>query len=213
MKNLENGVISRKRFRPTLVNRLPKTMNKKYIFLFFLLLLLVVSVVVSINHKKSFDKILTGYGITFSNINDAQLVKNTDGNITATLDSRILKLKVLENLETKPAMEYIKGQVILFESLFKPQLPPYPEFLTRETGCGKKFLPIKKTGDNGDYFIVFAGQRFGFGICANDLIEYKASMKFLYCPNTKNVVRFEYFIPNGVESFDLDDMTESFRCL
>ena len=165
------------------------------------------------NEEKNFVDILKKYRITFSNASDFEMTKNSGQNITAVSGGEVIKLKILKDIEVNSAEKYIGEQKTLFESIFKPQLPPYPEFLTKETGCDEMFLPVENSGENGEYYTVFAGQRFGFGICADDLIKYKASIKFLYCTNTRILAKLEYFVPNSMEFNDLIEVTESFNCL
>ena len=81
--------------------------------------------------------------------------------------------------------------------VFDPRLPPYPEFMTRESGCPDKYKPVRKEGRLGPYYILYAGKRLTYGGCSEDLIEYRASIGFFYLPKEKRVVRLEYFIPTA----------------
>ena len=101
----------------------------------------------------------------------------------------------------------------MFNGIFEPQLPPYPEFLTRETGCGKKFRPIQKSNDYGNYYLTYAGTRGGYGICTDDLVVYRASFGFFYCEQEKTLIKLEYLTQDVHADDGLIRINESFVCL
>ena len=135
-------------------------------------------------------------------------------NISAESNDEILKIKILENFSKEKAEEYKNNQSALFEGLFNPQLPPYPEFLTNKTECAKEFLPVKKMAESGDYYLTFANERFGYGICAQDLVKYKAGFGMFYCENSKKLFKIQYFIDNvKIKNFkNIEDFFGTFQC-
>lgn len=166
-----------------------------------------------INQQKNLNYQLKKYGIEITEARDFKITKNNDDNITANQEKKRMKIKIFRDFNKEKSERYIEEQMALLESLFEPQLPPYPEFLTKETGCNEKFKPIKKESQYGNYYLLYAGERFGYGICTEDLIKYKASIGFFYC-STKNILfKIEYFIPYNKNPDKLINLNESFKCL
>lgn len=66
----------------------------------------------------------------------------------------------------------------LLESLFSPTDSPYPEVLTNVIQCPEECKPKTKETENGIIYTLFAGDRFTYGICAQDLVAYYSSSAF-----------------------------------
>ena len=109
----------------------------------------------------------------------------------------VIRVKTVDGLDGPGAETYIREQSLMLLGVFDPRLPPYPEFMTRESGCPDKYKPVRKEGRLGPYYILYAGKRLTYGGCSEDLIEYRASIGFFYLPKEKRVVRLEYFIPTA----------------
>ena len=151
-------------------------------------------------------------GIVIDDVENFKIIDRKSNNIIAERDKEIIKIKVLSNFDKNKAGKYIREQVALLNGLFESQLPPYPEFLTKETGCDEKYKPISKKNRYGEYYLLYAGKRFGYGICVEDLIEYKASMGFFYCPEKNGLYKIEYFVPKNEDVKKLINLNESFNC-
>ncbi|GMQ95198.1 MAG: hypothetical protein BMS9Abin13_310 [Patescibacteria group bacterium] len=160
------------------------------------------------------DKEFGKLGIAMAEAGDFQLKeRNSEDIIRAERGEEILKIKILKNYTKEEADEYIRGKMLLFNGLFEQQLPPYPEFLTRQTGCDQKYKPVEIETRYGTYHVTYAGARFGYGICADDLIEYRASLGFFYCPARNTLFKVEYFIPKDKDPARLSTLNDSFLCL
>ena len=103
-----------------------------------------------------------------------------------------IKEFVFSSSDTRDTL--LRAQEALLLDLYAPQRPPYPEFLTQETACPARFMPKRRTMENGFAYTLFAGSRFTYGVCADDLIEYKAVIAFLACGSAR-AQKAEYFIP------------------
>ena len=157
--------------------------------------------------------ILETEGAQLSGIENFKIKNNNLGNLFAEKRDEVIKIKILKDFNEEKASNYIKDQNLLLEGVFEPQLPPYPEFLTRETGCGEKYKPVKKESEFGTYQLLYAGKRFGYGICADDLIEYRASFGFFYCPVNETLFELRYFIPKDSNPSKLQNLNDSFVCI
>lgn len=114
------------------------------------------------------------------------------GNLLAERDREVIRVKTVDGLDGPGAETYIREQSLMLLGVFDPRLPPYPEFMTRASGCPDKYSPVRKEGRLGPYYLLYAGKRLTYGGCSEDLIEYRASIGFFYLPKEKRVIRFEY---------------------
>lgn len=196
--------------------------SKKIIFsaaVFLIIAVFAALFLVNIQNKSDLGYQLKKRGFLISGAGSFQIKSIDSGdllsegeNITAEINNEILKIKILENFSKEKAEGYKKNQSALFEGLFNPQLPPYPEFLTNKTECAEEFLPVKKTANLGDYYLVYANERFGYGICAQDLVKYKAGFGIFYCENSKKLFKIQYFIDKANDYGKIEYFVESFRC-
>ncbi|PIR58053.1 MAG: hypothetical protein COU71_00700 [Parcubacteria group bacterium CG10_big_fil_rev_8_21_14_0_10_38_31] len=191
-------------------------LNKKNIFILLLALGVLGGIFVFKNKNKddgSLAYLLNKNRVTLEGIIDFSITQRFENNFSAENDGEIIKVKIFNDFNAKEAGEYIASQTVLLNGLFEPQLPPYPEFLTKQTGCDDKYKPIKENGEYGDSYLMYAGSRFGYGVCVDDLIEYKASLGFYYCPESKTLFKLEYFTGKNEDFGKLQTLNKSFNCL
>ena len=124
----------------------------------------------------------------------------------------VIKIKITKGHTPESGRAYLKERAALLKSVFEPQLPPYPEFLTKEAGCADTYKPVEKQAAYGPYFLLYAGERFGYGVCADDLIQYKASFGIFYCEKSGNAFEIEYFAPKETDENIFTQLNDSFRC-
>ncbi len=122
------------------------------------------------------------------------------------------RLRVQGCVPPGEASRYIAEQTALLLSMFESRLPPYPEFLTRESGCPEEFKPIERASHLGPYHLLYAGERFGYGVCTEDLALRRAAIGYFYCPDSQRLFSLEYFIPRDAEISTLVDIFASARC-
>ncbi len=125
----------------------------------------------------------------------------------------LLKIKILSNINETDAMRYSAGQLLLLRSLYDDRLPPYPEFLTNQTGCAKEYVPVSRETKQGSYYVTYAGERFDYGLCADDLIKFRAGFGVFYCKATAKLFQLEYFAPREVTSESIASVMDSFACV
>lgn len=127
-------------------------------------------------------------------------------------DGQIARLRIREGHSAETASQFVAEQKALLLSIFDSRLPPYPEFLTRESGCPQEFLPIERSNHLGTYHLLFAGERFGYGVCTEDLARRRAAIGHFYCPDVRRLFSLEYFIPPDAELATLVGIFDSLRC-
>lgn len=114
-------------------------------------------------------------------------------------DGEKIELHIAKNVDSKVANEIISDEILLFESLFKPQRPGYPGQHTTYIECPPEFKPqyFEKELDGGylKYFIAFANANYVAGASSADLVKYKAVYGFLYSQPERTVIEIDYFVP------------------
>ncbi len=136
-----------------------------------------------------------------------------EGRMYAERGDEIIKIETKQNITRSQFEEYSTNQSALLLGIFESQLPPYPEFLTKQTWCEEKFIPREQQTGLGKFFTLYAGTRQGYGVCVDDLVQYRASVGLFYCDKTSIMFKVEYFI-NKKESADtLISFNKEITCL
>lgn len=110
--------------------------------------------------------------------------------------------------DTTSNEKYISDKKFLLNSLFLPTTSPYPGIITNIVECPEEFRPKETTTKNGTVYTLFAGERFNYGICAKDLIEYYSMYGIFNCKE-KGV--FEVSIFSREDSYS-ETILRSFNC-
>ncbi len=127
-----------------------------------------------------------------------------------------LKIRKIENMDKQDADTYIDEKRFETDSLFYTVPSPYPDVITQIIVCPDEFHPIINETEDKDrgliFYILYAGERFNYGVCSEDLIRYKSILAFIYCKDKEELYQVELFTP--VDEFNQTsiDMIESFRC-
>jgi len=136
--------------------------------------------------------------------------------LTAKNAEQILRVRKITNSPEDGAANYINDKKTQLESIFDPYRSPYFEILTNKIVCPEEFNPIYRESTNINnkviYYILYANERFTYGVCSEDLIKYRAVVAFTYCKNTKDIYHLEYFIPNQEYTETAEETIRSFSC-
>ncbi|MGB2580459.1 MAG: hypothetical protein WBC83_02085 [Minisyncoccia bacterium] len=151
-------------------------------------------------------------GIHIAGIEDFKVVEISDNRILAVNNDDVIKIETTQKTTKNFANEYIQKEITLIESFFEPQLPPYPEFLTQESSCDEKYKPVTQKSRYGEHLIMYAGERFGYGVCVDNLIKYRATLGYFYCDNTNMLFKIEYFTNRDASIEKLTNFNNSFVC-
>jgi hypothetical protein len=132
--------------------------------------------------------------------------------ITARDGVTTVKVTAWTHADADAAARELAEQQTMLRSLFEPRVPPYPEFLTNESGCPKEFLPRVVAHPLGKVFLLQAGERLGFGVCVADLARYRAAVAFLQCPHHARAFRVEIFLPMTAAWDELTRVSDAITC-
>ncbi len=126
----------------------------------------------------------------------------------------LFRLELTAGMQEKLAELYLEEKKVGIESLFIAQPAHYPGLVTREVDCPAEFQPEKGTIGDMTYYLMYAGERFSFGVCTQDLVKYRSAVGLLYCKDKKTFVETKLFFP--ADSFNKDRALEvlgSVQCL
>lgn len=133
--------------------------------------------------------------------------------ILAQKDSVHLRLALIKDMDSSLASIYEEEKRIGIESLFLTQPAHYPGIITKEVECSDEFLPETGTVGSMKYYIMYANDRFSYGVCSPDLIAYRSVFAFGYCNDQSAFIEARIFYPP--EEFLKDEALEilgSFQC-
>jgi len=146
---------------------------------------------------------LSGFKITSFTKTNSRLIKEEYLEVKSNqVLIRIQKSKVETN------QKLISDRIEIFNSLFEPTTSPYPEIITNIIECSPEFKPKVSETKNGKIFTLFAGERFNYGLCSQDLIRYKSLYGIFDCKN-KGVFEIRTF---GNNLSQMQKIMQSFSC-
>ena len=103
--------------------------------------------------------------------------------------------------------------MFVINSLYRGISSPYPGVLSNRIECPEEFKPAKIENDPFDYYIIYASERFTYGVCSWDLIKYKSIIYFLYCDKVNNLYHIKLFVPLNENILSYIDLLDSIRCI
>ncbi len=127
-----------------------------------------------------------------------------------------LKIELIEDSAREAAQQLIDMELFQIKSLFGKSFSPYPEQLSKEIECPKELMPIYFVAEVQDerrpYLLTFSNERFGMGICSNDLISFRYLIGWIYCSHKKELYKIKYFVPRNQKDKILVDFFTTLTC-
>ncbi len=127
---------------------------------------------------------------------------------------RHLKIEHLP-VDAESAKSIIEEEVFAMEALYANALSPYPGDLSREIAIPEKFKPRfrerNRDGIRHAWFLLYASDRFGFGVSAEDVVKYKALVGFFYSPKEGLFYKVTYFAPPAEADEEMEKVFFSLR--
>lgn len=188
-------------------------MQKRIKRLAILMVLLTLAAIVFLYINKTLSGRILTFGVKmntsgFKLTDSYREINGTNKVYWLVADSQGNKLFLGRLLPEDPA-KYINDKVFLLTALFEPTQSPYPEVITNVIDCPQEFKPVKQDFGSGVIYKLYAGERYGYGICTKDLIKYNAYYGLFDC-GKKGVFEIKLFgSPGGDE---IQKIIESFSC-
>ena len=105
-----------------------------------------------------------------------------------------LKVRAFDDISLEDAKSQFSDKIFSIHSLYREAFSPYPGALSNKISCPDEFKPRRISHALFDYYLLYANQRFNYGVCLWDLIEYKAVIYPLYCPRNRRYYQIELFV-------------------
>ena len=122
-------------------------------------------------------------------------------------DGEIIRIRILYDIEKDESEQYVNDQKIALLSLYEPVPPPYPEFIGKEISCGEKYKPTLKNSDFGDYYLLYASERLGYGVCDDSMGGYNSLLGYFSFNN--KLLKIEIFIDKNKKTDLIENIISS----
>lgn len=136
--------------------------------------------------------------------------------VLAKKSNQTIKISRIAGMSLVSARDYLNENQYNIESLFEAYPSPYPDAVTNTIECPKEFKPLKNESSTNYtdkvYYVMYASQRFTYGVCSKDLAVYKSIFALVFCKNKNTVYKIEYFIPNNEFEESKIKIVKSFSC-
>lgn len=110
-------------------------------------------------------------------------------------DELRIRIEAYADISAENANSYDKIKIMNIQSLYETAKSPYPGALSNEIDCGKDYRPqIGKLAVNGvpsTYIQGYLNDRFQYGTCLKEELEYRSSLVLFHCPSQKKWYQFE----------------------
>jgi len=120
-----------------------------------------------------------------------------------------IRLKAVKYKSNDFARIYVGDRMALFYSVFDEKRVDYPGQYSKTISCPEEFKPklfeIAHVNGFTTYYSGYANKNKTTGACVADLINYKYSYGFIFCPKNRSLIEFEHY--SALNS----DIFESFR--
>lgn len=161
----------------------------------------------------SFQGQLLRFGIRMDvhdmKITDRYAESSGRNNINWIVAKSVDKILFLGRVYTENPGKYIQDKTYLLLGLYDSSKSPYPEVITNTVDCPADLKPMKQDFGTDVVYKLFANERFGYGICAEDLITYNSFYGLFDC-GKKGV--FEVKIFSHKSAVEAERLMRSFRC-
>lgn len=129
-------------------------------------------------------------------------------------DELRIRIEAYADISAENANSYDKIKMMNIQSLYETAKSPYPGALSNEIDCGKDYRPqmgkLAVDGAPSTYIQGYLNDRFQYGTCLKEELEYESSLVLFHCPSQKKWYQFEIITPLGQQMDDkriLDSLT------
>jgi hypothetical protein len=142
--------------------------------------------------------------------------KRFSSELTLTNLESVLKIEVIADLDAASASTMIEDGMMGLQALYANALSPYPGDISREVVSDRRFRPqMVSTNIDGrslNYALVFANERFGYGVASADAVRYRSLVGWIHCANRSTLYKVRHFAPLTVHDEDLVQFYRRLQC-
>ncbi|OGW29872.1 MAG: hypothetical protein A2X56_05485 [Nitrospirae bacterium GWC2_57_13] len=133
-----------------------------------------------------------------------------------TRGTELLKIEVTRSVSAPAAERIVGREIAQVKGIFSNSFSPYPEDLSHEIECPRRLRPeyysTKIDGERRHYLLTYGNDRFGIGVCSDDLIAYRYLMGWIHCRDRQELYKIRHFIPHTENGRLLVDFFTALRC-
>jgi hypothetical protein len=93
---------------------------------------------------------------------------------------------------------------------YQENVAPYPGAISKSIKCADEFKPHKVVAGDRSAYNLFANERFAYGVCSLEQIEYRAAVYFLHC--NERFFQIKHFYPKEDPLTASQKTLEELRC-
>ncbi len=142
--------------------------------------------------------------------------KRFSSELTLTNLESVLKVEVIAGIDSASASTMIADGMMGLQALYANALSPYPGDISREVVSDRRFQPqIVSTNMDGcslNYALIFANERFGYGVASADAVRYRSLVGWIHCANRSTLYKVRHFAPLTVRDEDLVQFYRRLKC-
>lgn len=124
------------------------------------------------------------FGLSGDIVDNFKVKKITTGlsskTITGQSEDNIVKIREFSGINSNQSKQVIEERLFVINSAYRDYDSPYPGALSNQLKCSEDMKPNEEDG----IVNLYATERLTFGACSEELIKYKATIRFLHCDNT-----------------------------
>lgn len=158
------------------------------------------------NHLRAWNVQIIQSGFKLTNFTKEQS-KTAKTELLESQNGQVIER--ITKTEVENHQKFIDDRKFSLESLFLPTTSPYPEVITNILVCPDKFKPkIEISDEKKTIYSLFAGERFNYGICTQDLVKYESLYGIFDC-SQKGIFEIEFF---GNNIKNMEEIIKTFSC-
>lgn len=143
--------------------------------------------------------------------------KRFSSELTLTNSGSVLKIEVIDGIEDASASTMIADGMMGLQALYANALSPYPGDISREVVSDRRFRPqivsTNMAGKSLNYLLLFANDRFGYGVAAADSVRYRSLVGWIHCAKRNTLYKVRYFAGMTVPDEALVQFYRRLECL
>ena len=142
--------------------------------------------------------------------------KRFSSELTLTNLESVLKIEVIDGIDSASASTMIADGMMGLQALYANALSPYPGDISREVVSDRHFRPqVVSTNMHGrslNYALLFANERFGYGVASTDSVRYRSLVGWIHCADRSALYKVRYFAKMTVPDEDLVQLYRRLEC-
>lgn len=133
-------------------------------------------------------------------------------------DNQILRIQVNHKLDANAAKQIINSNISSIKALYDNTFSPYPGVISKEITCTDEFKPDYSLNDDITKLTkvdTYLNQNLTIGVCNQQQITYRTLIRYLYCPDQKQLYNLELIVPMASYSAKpeaYNQTADSIRC-